>query len=81
MYTFYFRDTLDHTNTHIALLFVNFDKACDELERIIRIAYPNFIPPNRQEIKETMDKFHSSKYYISDCGSDIYIIRDLPVVE
>lgn len=81
MYTCYVRDTLDHTTTHLLILYVNFDRACDELEHIIRLAYPDFTPPNREEIKAKLNKSHLAKYYISDCGSDIYIIRDLPVVE
>lgn len=82
MYTCYHREVDNNIYAmHMKVLYKDFNKACDALEDFIKMLCEDFTPPNREEIKATLDKKHRAVYFVSDERRDIFTIEDLPVVE
>lgn len=72
MYTCYHREVDNNVYAmHMKVLYQDF----------IKMLCEDFTPPNREEIKATLDKKHRAVYFVSDERGDIFTIEDLPVVE
>jgi hypothetical protein len=80
MYTCYHQELGDRHPHHLKLLFVDFNKACNELDKLITMTCGIFTLPFRESIKAVLDKKRTVVYFVSDDNRDTFILCDLPVI-
>ena len=80
MYTYYIREEGDTNARHIGVLYVDFDRICNDMDEQIPLLCSDFVPPNREEIKAILELRHRAVYFISEETGDKFILSDLPVI-